>query len=141
MKNLPRFVFLVFVIGIPWPRHAWSSTPCDGVDRSLTDERKAALSRRIGELQARKLDVLQSFQFGGWTILYVEPHTSDEEFLFYSDDPMTGRYITEWGGVAARFEEREIRRWTLKNVPGIPPKLAGCFAWHVTNDQNGWPPT
>ncbi len=69
----------------------------------------------------------------------MEPYTSDEEFLFYSHDPLTSAPVTMWSGAAAYFEEHEIKIWTLRNAPGIPPKLASCFAWHVTKDRSGLP--
>lgn len=87
------------------------------------------------QLHAQKVDVLQSFRLDGWTILYVDSHEADEAFLFYSHDPLRPRYITMWSGAAARNEEQSIRAWTLKNAKGIPPKLASCFAWYVTNDR------
>jgi len=116
---------------------AWSVSPCDNVDRSLTDTSKTVLAPVIAsQLHAKKVDVLQSYRFDGWTILYVNSHDSDETFLFYSHDPLHTRYITMWGGAAAWNEEQSIRKWTLKNAPGIPRKLASCFAWHVTSDRD-----
>jgi hypothetical protein len=112
-------------------------SPCDGVDRTLTIERKASLATEIAkQLSTASTDVLQSFQSGGWSIIYVGTHQSDEVFLFYSRDPLTSRYITIWSGAAASGEERKIRDWTLKNAPGIPQNLANCFAWHVTKDRD-----
>jgi hypothetical protein len=122
------------------PCTAWSS-PCDDVDRTLTEQRKIMLSEGIiSQLHAQRLDVLQSFQLGGWTILYVDPHNADEEFLFYKDDPLNSLPVTTWAGAATKHEQERIREWTLKNAPGIPSKLANCFAWHVTKDRSGWPP-
>jgi len=88
------------------------------------------------QLHAQKVDVLQAFRFDGWTILYVDSHEADEAFLFYSHDPLHNRFVTIWSGAAATNEEQSIRAWTLKNAPGIPPKLASCFAWHVTSDRD-----
>ncbi len=31
-----------------------------------------------------------------------------------------------------RNEAPVIEEWALKNVPGIPKALAGCFAWYAT---------
>lgn len=116
---------------------AWAATPCDGVDRTLTNESKATLASAIaGQLRYKRVDVLQSFRDGNWQILYVDTHESDNGFLFYSHDPRRSRYITIWGGVALDDEESAIRRWALKNAPGIPPRLAKCFAWHVTNGRD-----
>jgi hypothetical protein len=106
------------------------------VDRRLSDKSKAVWAPEIAkQLLTRKVDVLQSFRFNGWSIIYVDSHDADESFLFYSGDPIHSRYITEWSGAAAFNEEQSIRAWTLKNAPGIPPRLASCFAWYVVNDR------
>lgn len=134
MKRLVQSIALLLIGFATRPVSAVS--PCDNVDRSLTKNSKAALAPAIArQLGSKRVDVLQSFRFEGWTILYVDSHDADEAFLFYAHDPLHSRYITVWGGAAAWNEERSIRAWTLKNAPGIPPKLAGCFAWHVTNDR------
>lgn len=114
-----------------------NASPCNGVDRSLSSNRKLALAPKIAkELYVASVDVLQSFRSHGWSIIYVDTHESDETFLFYPGDPMTARYVTLWGGAATIYEEGEIEKWVLKNVPKIPRKLARCFAWHVTHDRD-----
>jgi hypothetical protein len=136
MRKITQRFLLVLVIGVA-TQPAWSASPCDNVDRSLTDNSKAVLAPVIAmQLHSQKVDVLQAFRFEGWTIIYVDSHDSDETYLFYSHDPLHNRYITRWGGAAESNEEQSIRNWTLKNAPGIPPKLASCFAWHVTNDPD-----
>jgi hypothetical protein len=115
----------------------WAASPCDGVDRSLTKERKETLAPVIAkQLNVKRVDVLQSFRYAKWSIIYIDNHESDNGFLIYSGDPLRSHYITVWGGVALPKEEQEIRKWTIKNAAGIPPRLAGCFAWHVTNDRD-----
>ena len=133
MKKIVQGIVLLLLMGGATFRCAWSQSPCDGVDRRLTDTTKAALAQEIAkQLGAQKVDVLQSFRFEGWTILYVDSHEADEVFLFYSHDPLSSHFVTMWSGAAKRTEERSIRKWTLKNAPGIPPKLARFFAWYVT---------
>ncbi|WP_199100527.1 hypothetical protein [Dyella sp. ASV21] len=113
------------------------ASPCTGVDRTLSDARRAALAPAIAhQLTLPFVDVLQSFRLKGWSIVYVDTHVSDERFLFYSADPLTGHAVTEWGGAATRDEGDDIQRWLLKNAPSIPPALARCFAWHVTQDRD-----
>jgi hypothetical protein len=136
MRKLAQGVVFL-VIGLMIPQCAWSASPCAAIDRSLTEKNKAEWAPMIArQLQAQKVDVLQSFRFAGWNIIYVDSHDADESFLFYSRDPLQGRYITRWGGAAASNEEQCIKAWTIKNAPGIPPKLASCFAWHVTSDRD-----
>jgi hypothetical protein len=114
-----------------------SEPPCANVSRSLTVERKEALAPAIAkQIEMPSIDVLQSFKLGDWSIIYVDTHQSDEVFLFYAHDPLTSRYVTMWSGGAARDEEEKIRSWAVQNAPGIPAKLAGCFAWHVTKDRD-----
>lgn len=120
-----------------WVAAASAAPPCDGVDRSLSAEHQAAWAPEIArQLEVKRVEVLQSFRYGGWSIIYVETFVSDEQFLFYAHDPLTSHYVTSWSGAAATFEEDEIGKWVLQNAPKIPLTLAKCFAWHVTNDRD-----
>lgn len=113
------------------------AAPCDGVTRSLSKERAAALAPVIAkQLHVSSVDVLQSFRVDNWSIIYVDTHESDEVFLFYGGDPLTSQYLTLWSGAAAQNEEEQIKDWVIKNVPGIPKQLASCFAWHVTKNRD-----
>ncbi len=130
-----RISQVVCLLGAAAP--AWGGSPCDKVSRALLSERKAVLAPEIAkQLNVKSVDVLQSFQLGSWQIIYVDTHESDEPFLFYSGDPLIRRYVTMWSGAACMDEEPEIRAWTLKNAPGIPRRLASCFAWHVTKSRD-----
>lgn len=131
------FAVAILISACGSPRAVKTDTlPCDGVDRSLTTERKSALSTAIAkQLNVSSVDVLQSFAEFGWNIIYVDTHNSDEQFLFFSGDPLSSDSVTGWGGVAMKDEEQEIKAWTLENAPGIPPHLASCFAWHVTQHR------
>ena len=115
-----------------------NSTPCKDVDRSLSESRKKELASAILKQEGlERVNVLQSYKSDGWTILYVNTYISDEPYLFYSGDPiMAKRPITAWSGAATVFETSEIRDWVLKNTPGIPDRLASCFAWHVTLNRD-----
>lgn len=136
MKKKVQAVFLLLVAAVAIQPCTWSASPCDNVNRNLTNQNKAAWAPEIArQLHAQKVDVLQSFRFEGWTIIYVDSHEADEAFLFYSPDPVRNHYVTMWSGAAAKNEEQSIKGWTLKNAPGIPQSLADCFAWHVTNDR------
>nr|WP_199047844.1 hypothetical protein [Dyella sp. ASV24] len=112
-------------------------TPCDGVDRHLSDHQKAQWAKPIAkQFGVAKVDVLQSFAYAHWRIVYVNTFETDEAFLFYADDPQTSRYVTLWAGAAMEDEEPEIRAWALKDAPGIPERLAACFAWHVSKHRD-----
>lgn len=136
MKTLAQTIaFLVFIV-VVMPSYGWPATPCDDVNRSLPTNSKASLALVIAtQLHPKKVDVLQSFRLDRWTIIYVDSHEADEVFLFYSADPLRTQYVVMWSGAAEPTEEQSIREWTLKNARGIPPKLASCFAWYVTNGR------
>ena len=128
-RNVLVVAFVVVAFG------ARAASPC--VDRSLTTERHAALAPAIAkQMHVPIVDVLKSFRFGGWSIIYVATHQADEAFLFYAHDPLRSHYVTLWSGRARLDEGQVIRKWVEKNAPGIPSKLAGCFAWHVTKDRD-----
>jgi hypothetical protein len=131
-KHLPILQVVVFVAATA---SAWAASPCDGVNRSLTSQRKAALAPEIAKhLQDKSIGVLQSFQLASWSIYYVTSQVNDNAYVFYAHDPLKSRYVTLWGGMATSDEEKAIKAWTLKNAPGIPLRLATCFAWHVTKE-------
>jgi UTP-glucose-1-phosphate uridylyltransferase len=114
-----------------------TASPCDGIDRSLSEARKTKLAPVIAkEEKVAKVKVLQSFRSDNWHIIYIENYVSDEPFLFYPGDPMTTKPISVWSGAATIYEEQEMKVWTLQNVPGIPENLASCFAWHVTMNRD-----
>lgn len=127
-------VTVVFALCVPV---AHAETPCDGIDRSLTAEQRSTWAPELAKQEAvPSVTVLQSFRLDDWRIIYVDTHQSDETFLFYGHDPLKSHFITEWSGAAMIDEEEEMKSWTLKNAPGIPLKLASCFAWHVTKNRD-----
>jgi hypothetical protein len=114
-----------------------SATPCVNVDRTLTAVQKQAWAPSIArQLHVPGVGVLQVFHQGDWRIIYIDTHRSDNAFLFYRGEPQQGRYINLWAGVAQADEEASITQWTQTNVQGIPPDLAQCFAWYVTQHRD-----
>jgi hypothetical protein len=113
---------------------AANEPPCAAVNRSLSGSEgvylNSLVSRQIG---IDGSEVKASFKIDSWRILYVETHQSDEVYLFYKQLPSPGNYVGMWSGAARSDETLKIMNWTLLNIPGIPPKLAECFAWIVTN--------
>jgi hypothetical protein len=110
---------------------------CTGVARTLTEERKSDLASSLSrQLRVPVVEVLHSFKVGTRSILHVDAHKGDEVFLFFERDPSSARHVTLWSGAATKMEERSIERWALKNAPGIPGRLARCFAWYVTNGRD-----
>jgi hypothetical protein len=128
---------VIAVVAVSAPTARAGETACAGVDRALTRSFSASVEPEIAnQLGVDKVEVLQSFHYGQWRILYAEPSFRDGVFLFYSDDPKVQHFVTEWSGAATKFEEASIRNWAEKNAPGIPKRLARCFAWYVTKDRN-----
>jgi hypothetical protein len=116
-----------------------SKPPCSDVNREdITPSQRRALepeiTRQLGA--PKRVQVLQSFRFEDWGIIYVNTYMSDEAFLFYKHNPLASHYVTLWSGAARHDEESDILSWTMENAPGIPPQLASCFAYHVTKDRD-----
>jgi hypothetical protein len=133
--NMYKFLFAIFILVIS-SVYA-SASPCDCIDRGLKSSQKEILKHEIEkQLKRTVYHVLQSFIYGEWSIIYVEPSESDEVFLFYAHNPLTSNYVAMWSGAAMHNEEKAIMYWVLENVPGIPEKLAACFAWHVTKERD-----
>jgi hypothetical protein len=114
-----------------------AASPCSGVNRLLTEGRKAQLAPVIAkQLNTDSVDILQSFRYRSWYVIYVDTHISDEMYLFFAEDPLNARYLTTWGGGAVPSEEADVERLVRQNAKGIPLKLASCFAFHVTKDRD-----
>lgn len=132
-------------------------TPCDGIDQSLAHERVATLTKAI-DIQLKSptppvrgivvfgananlgLQVLRSWRYDGWSIIFAVTDLSDPLYLFYPRDPETSNFVAVWGGMiplnpdnddAAAEAQRNIQAWAIREVPDIPRELAGCFAWYV----------
>jgi hypothetical protein len=114
---------------------AWvNSSPCRGIDRSLTPQAQRQLESAIASEQHRaKVVVSDIFRSSGWAIVYTDASDGDQPYLFYARNPEHGAHpVTIWSGGAAIFETTESARKVMKAAPGIPPKLAECFVWHMT---------
>ncbi len=111
-----------------------NATPCDGVDRGLTARQQTQLGAAIAKQQKmEKVTVYAWFKRDGWFVVFSDASVGDSPYFFYSKDPMKGaKPITTWSGAATIFETSEVAEWVKKNAPGIPERLANCFAWHVT---------
>jgi hypothetical protein len=113
-----------------------ASAPCEGVDRGLSPERTAQLSRRAAErFHDPTARALQSFAYDDWSIVHVDLGKSGSAFVFYRGDPLANAYSTVWRGAAGFDETSQIKEWTVENVPGIPNQLARCFAWQLARSR------
>ena len=151
MKRAVVRVLMVFgiltALGAAQAAIAGEPSPCQGVNQNLgaNIKNKTDLARAITKqlnvshpaLKISSTTVLRSFASGNWSIVYVAPDKAERVFVFYAGNPLTSRYVTLWGGEGATTVKDEpiIKNWVLKNAPGIPPKLASCFAWYVTKGR------
>lgn len=113
-----------------------NASPCGAVKISTLTQRnidwETAIAKQLG---TKEVKVLQLFRVNPWVIVFVEVPQSDDAFLFYSDDPLTHRYLALWAGAARASEQNEIQTWVMRNVRGLPRRLRNCFAWYVTSDR------
>ncbi len=112
--------------------------PCEGVDRQLNPGEKEKLASAVASSEElAKAEVLESFSFNAWKIVYVNTYESDEAYYFYDRFPDgKSKSLTIWSGAATVFETSQIEKWILDNAKGIPKELASCFAWHVTLNRD-----
>jgi hypothetical protein len=116
---------------------ALHSKPCKGVDRTLTTAQKSKLAPIIAAQYGWvTVELSQSFKLGKWQIIFLENGVTDEPYIFYPDSPGKAKGLGMWGGAATIFETSDVLNWTMQNIPGIPKKLARCFAWHVTLNRD-----
>jgi hypothetical protein len=137
--------WILTALGAAQAAIAAEPSPCQGMIQNLSENNKAELARAITKqlnlshpaLKISSTTVLRSFASGNWSIIHVQPDKAEPVFLFFAGNPLTSRYVTLWGGEGATTGKDEpiIKNWVLKNAPGIPPKLAGCFAWYVTHGR------
>ena len=77
------------------------ASPCDSIDRTLTDARKAELSPVIAkQIKVKSVDVLQSYREQDWHIIYTKTPVSENAFIFFKADPLKSQYLVAWGGQA-----------------------------------------
>jgi len=135
-------IMLLAALGNMQVSIAGEPSPCQGVNQSFGEniKNRVELERAIAKqmnsshqhLKIASVAVDKLYVYENWSIVYVNPHVAEPVFLFYSGNPMRTRYVTQWGGTAFGEDETTIKNWVLKNAPGIPLKLAACFAWQVT---------
>lgn len=150
MKPLRPLLASAAFVGLSVISVAASASPCSGVDRSLTMAQRQAyrpaveahlnaqLAAPLGTtISLAPADIFQQLRVGRWHIVYVNTTISDEAFLFYDRRPdRRPAYLADWAGAATFDEGPEIIAWLQKDLPGLPAKLAACFAWHVTQARD-----
>jgi hypothetical protein len=138
-----KFTLSLSLIVLSFNVMAKDSSPCRGVSRDISTVEKSELvqpvtaqlkNKDLNGQNLKNIEILASFQYKKWQILYVNTFVTDEAYLFYSKNPRTQPYLILWAGAAAMDEEQEIFKWVRSKAKGIPSKLARCFSWHVTKE-------
>ncbi len=111
--------------------------PCSSARTALDANRKFELARAISESEGfPNSTVLTYIGFQSWHIVLTTAGLGDPPYLVYREDPAKGgKPVASWAGAATIFETTELRDWLLANAPGIPRRLADCWAWQVTLGQ------
>ncbi|MDD5299330.1 MAG: hypothetical protein PHD65_02430 [Gallionella sp.] len=110
------------------------ASPCDGVDTSLSESRKNQLASVIPKkFNIESTEILQSYQYLHWHVIYINNHGNDKGFLYFYDNPMQNIYLTVWDGSVTN-EESEIKKFILSNAKIIPSKLRVCIE-HATRSN------
>lgn len=149
MKRAVERVLMAFVIlaalGAAQVTIAGETSPCEGMIKNLSEKNKADLEDAIAKqlnspekVKVSSVALRRVLASHNWSIIHVAPPRAEDVVLFYAGNPLTSRYVTVWATTMwadAMFndDEPKIKAWVLKNAPGIPPKLASCFAWYVKN--------
>ncbi|MDB5986798.1 MAG: hypothetical protein JWR16_1851 [Nevskia sp.] len=112
----------------------WANA-CDGLTPYQDTQVPAVAAAVARQLHVNRVNIRQAYRSDDWSLLYVVTDEMDQTFLLYSDDPLTSRYLTLWGGVPEDYTEEQILDWTHSNAPGIPEPLAQCLAWAARQDR------
>ena len=134
-----KLIFIITLTLYVSLAHAKTPSPCEGINQNLSKKEKLEFSKPVATQlkkdvkDIKNAEILKSFRYKKWQILFVNTHVSDEVYLFYSGNPITNSYLTLTAGAATRDEEEETYKWVINHAKGIPPKLARCFSWHITS--------
>ena len=139
MKRHSNFA-LAFIAGLVVafaPRGA-SASPCDGVDRSMSPMEKASIVRAVSrDRNSNEVTIDPPLHWKSWWVVLGDGGTFDADYFFYHGDPSTTKLLGAIDTFYRPDEESWLLNWTRSHIPGIPPNLARCFAWHATKDPDG----
>lgn len=112
-----------------------SASPCDGVDRSLSERAKSQLTSVISRnAKIVPAEFLQSYRYRGWHIVNINSYGKDKGLLLFKDAHKQETCLMILGGDVAANEESEIRKVVLKNAKNISSRLVACLE-HVTRGR------
>lgn len=109
------------------------SDPCAGVTRAISKSKKASIESVMAKkLKTESAVIFEYMEAGGWKLIWVDTNDSEPGVFFFHENPLSGKYVTVWGGAATYGEESQVISWANANAPGIPANLSSCFAWRVS---------
>ena len=132
-------IALQMMLALFWPVSSVHATPCDGI----WQQKLEAATRLLQRPQAQTTSffhpgidhVYEHMQTGSWHIIWVEgPSSEPGAFILHVSDQAKW-FLTGWGGVANPSERTLLRQELRGLAPGLPPILARCFAWYVTEGR------
>lgn len=123
---------LAFALLAPAP--ALAADACAGIDRSLAEADKSALTTTVArQLQLRGVTIKTSLRSEAWQVLQISARDADDSFVIYAGDPRSERYRDAIGLFALPESEKAIRAWIAENHAEMPAGLAGCVA-HIAHE-------
>ena len=122
----------LIVAAAAFPIASHGEDVCRGIGPS-----EPAVHRELDRAAATALSlkdavVRQVYSDGTWRILYATSSDAEGAYVFYSSLSQPARPVAIWAGAARADETADIARWVRGNAPGIPDRLADCFATYVT---------
>ncbi|NGN45047.1 hypothetical protein G6N74_28735 [Mesorhizobium sp. CGMCC 1.15528] len=118
------------------PQHAaLAASPCNGVDTTLTAQRKSDYANLVAKsldqnIIPSKVSIQGFMQSGTWTVVYAEVSVADPGYFFFDSSSGRPAFKDVWGGMADEGDGPEITKWAKKL--GANNAIASCFADTVT---------
>lgn len=116
---------------------ALTAAPCAGVDRKLTQQRKAdyaaLVAKSVGnKVKPSRVEIDTFLQSGDWSVVYATTPIADPGYFFF--DHASGKPVFKdvWGGIADDGDGPVLKKWARDL--GVNKEIAACFT-HVVMDE------
>ncbi|HBE6260961.1 hypothetical protein [Escherichia coli] len=114
----------------------YAKNPCEGLKGDLPAAQLIPLKKNIARqlnsemeqvVEVNKVEILSFDTLQEWSIVGVATGVSDDALLIYKGNITKTDYVALFGGAASINDD--MIQWINQKAPGIPDKLAQCFAW------------
>lgn len=114
----------------------YAKNPCEGLKGNLPAAQLIPLKKNIARQlnsemeQVVEVNKVQIFSFDTlqeWSIIGVVTGVSDDALLIYKGNITNTDYVALFSGAVS--VDDDMIQWINQQAPGIPDKLAQCFAW------------